>query len=258
MTKGLIRQVFGWERRQQIKEAVLSLSGDREKERDEIDFWRKEMRRFEDWFEGRRTPWDVPPPQSLPEDRVEKRFDRRSNALVTYALNSKRYQQALDIDRGYFKGRRVLDVGCGPLGHLASFDGCERYGVDPLIGKYEILGYPLGKVPIKHEASPAEALPFQDGFFDAVISVNALDHVECFEDAVSEIARVTKRGGEFICSLNYRDVPTPTEPEVFDEERVRSAFAGKFTGAPCREDSSEELLREGVVKRVLWKTRRTE
>lgn len=258
MTKGLIRQVFGWERRQQIKEAVLSLSGVREKERDEISFWRNEIRRFEDWFEGRCTLWDVPPPQSLPEDRIEKRFDRRSNALATYAMNSRRYQQALDVDRGYFAGRRVLDVGCGPLGFLASFDDCERYGVDPLIREYEALGYPLGKVPIKFEASPAEALPFQDGFFDAVISVNALDHVECFEDAVCEIARVTKRGGEFISSLNYRDVPTPTEPEVFDEGRVRSAFAGKFAGGPCREDSSEELMKEGVVKRVLWRTHRAE
>ena len=88
--------------------------------------------------------------------------------------------------------------------------------------------------------------------------MNALDHVACFEDAVYEIARVTKRGGPFICSLNYRDVPTPTEPEVFDEERVRSAFAGKFAGATCREDSSEELLKEGVVKRVLWRTVRAE
>ena len=67
MTKGLIKQVFGWERRQQIKEAVLSLSGVREKERDEINFWRNEIRRFEDWFEGSRTLWDVPPPQSLPK-----------------------------------------------------------------------------------------------------------------------------------------------------------------------------------------------
>ena len=258
MTKGLIKQVFGWERRHQIKEAVLSLRGVREKERDEINFWRNDIRRYEDWFEGRRTLWDVPPSQGLPELRIEKRFDRRSNALITYAQNSKRYQQALDVDSAYFKGRRVLDVGCGPLGFLASFDDCERYGVDPLIGEYEALGYPLGKVPIKFEASPAEALPFQDGFFDAVISVNALDHVESFEDAVCEIARVTKRGGEFICSLNYREVPTPTEPEVFDEGRVRSAFAGKFTGAPCREETSDELMKEGVVKRVLWRTLRAE
>jgi ubiquinone/menaquinone biosynthesis C-methylase UbiE len=38
-------------------------------------------------------------------------------------------------------------------------------------------------------------MPYPDAYFDAVISVNALDHVDDFERVASEMQRVLRKGG---------------------------------------------------------------
>ena len=61
--------------------------------------------------------------------------------------------------------------------------------------------------------------------FDAVISVNALDHVDDFEQVASEMQRVLRRSGTAYFEIEYH-VPTVTEPLALDDSRVRSAFSG--------------------------------
>ena len=76
------------------------------------------------------------------------------------------------------------------------FEGCkEKYCVDHLIEKYQELGYPQKDFfnDVDFVNSKSESMPFENGYLDAVISVNALDHVDDFEKTSTEIKRVLKK-----------------------------------------------------------------
>lgn len=45
-----------------------------------------------------------------------------------------------------------------------------------------------------------DRLPFDDGFFDAVVSIDGIEHLERPFDFVREVARVTRPGGTFLVS----------------------------------------------------------
>jgi ubiquinone/menaquinone biosynthesis C-methylase UbiE len=72
--------------------------------------------------------------------------------------------------------------------------------------------------------SGAEDIPFSDGHFDVVTSLNSLDHVDDVTAAVREIARVVRPGGMFLLEVEVGHDPTPTEPisiwfDILDELR---------------------------------------
>jgi ubiquinone/menaquinone biosynthesis C-methylase UbiE len=89
---------------------------------------------------------------------------------------------------------RVLEVGCGQ-GHLTralADQGVDIIGIDANPNASEIAGHGLVKY------MKAEALEFEDGSFDTVISVHALEHIPDLDGALSEIARVLKPGGQAV------------------------------------------------------------
>jgi ubiquinone/menaquinone biosynthesis C-methylase UbiE len=120
--------------------------------------------------------------------------------------------ESLFLDESSFTGMRVLDVGCGPHGGLMLFKDCERYGVDHLINGYLSIGYPLQDHGITYIDCKAEDMPFAEGFFDMVVCINALDHVDNLELTVKEISRILRMGGRFLGQFNFHKVPARTEP----------------------------------------------
>lgn len=78
------------------------------------------------------------------------------------------------------KGISILDVGCG-TGLSISLGNVT--GLDPSEGL-------LKRAPFPVVCGRAEAIPFKDCSFDAVISVTALHHVADIPLALGEIARV--------------------------------------------------------------------
>ena len=48
-----------------------------------------------------------------------------------------------------------------------------------------------------------ENLPYPDNWFDSVISVNALDHVDDFQAVAKEMIRVVKTGGRIVFEVEY-------------------------------------------------------
>lgn len=131
-----------------------------------------------------------------------------------------RYCAHLMLPADYFKGMRILDVGCGPLGHNLDFTDCEIVGLEPLVDEYRRVGYPCDH--IEYVKAHAEDMPFDDGEFDAVISVNAIDHVDDFEQSIKEIERVCKGIIRVECHYHPAQVCEPLE---LTYERVRSAFS---------------------------------
>ena len=109
-----------------------------------------------------------------------------------------RYKKDLYLNDKSFIGKKVLDLGCGPNGGLIGFTDCDKYGVDHLLDQYREIGYPLDKHGIKYFDAKSEKLPFNNDFFDVVVCVNALDHVDSLEETVYEISRVLKPKGSML------------------------------------------------------------
>lgn len=100
-------------------------------------------------------------------------------------LHREEQEKKIEIIKEYLpvnKDDKLLDLGSGP--GFAKLD-CQIYRVDPSI---ELLKKADGK---KVQAF-AEDLPFEDDFFDKIISVTAMQNFSDLEQAVSEMKRVCK------------------------------------------------------------------
>lgn len=100
--------------------------------------------------------------------------------------------------------RRVLDVGCGTgdlTEQLLERTGAEVVGVDPSPRMLEL----ARRREIPAVAGRAEALPFADSEFDAVLAAWVLYHCGDVDLAVTEIARVTGEGGRLVAVTSGAD-----------------------------------------------------
>jgi SAM-dependent methyltransferase len=136
-------------------------------------------------------------------------WSRRANtyARVTGALTARFVDPLLDAAR-VGVGMRVLDVAAGP-GHVtaaAAARGAEPVGVDIAEGMLAVArrDYPQ----LEFRRGDAEALPFADSTFGAVVGAFVLNHLPRPEVAAAELARVLAPGGRL--ALSVWDVPERT------------------------------------------------
>ncbi len=134
------------------------------------------------------------------------------------------YTDGFGLPAAHFRAKRMLDIGCGPLGTLEwATEAATRVGVDPLAEAYLALN--RGTQAMTYVTAPAERLPFPDGSFDIVSLFNALDHVEDPDAAAAEAARVLAPGGDLLLLCEIDHAPTLTEPH-----RLTEALLGAFPG----------------------------
>jgi SAM-dependent methyltransferase len=98
-------------------------------------------------------------------------------------------------------GLAVLDVGCGFLGPsrmMASVFGCRVAGIDPGTAQRETWKTPAPEVIVRPCAAVAERIPFREGAFDRVISIESAFHYPDKPAFFREACRVLKPGGRFI------------------------------------------------------------
>lgn len=109
-----------------------------------------------------------------------------------------------------WQGQRLLDVGCGDgtftlrLGENFS----EVYGVDVqehYLAKFRESVSGRGNYRVMHMS--AAEMDFPDEFFDKVVTLETLEHVDNLQAAAAEIIRVTKYGGEIVISVPNRLFP---------------------------------------------------
>jgi SAM-dependent methyltransferase len=121
------------------------------------------------------------------------------------------------LDRSFYAGKSVLDIGCGPRGTLEwADDAAARVGLDPLADEYRALGAATHRMT--YVAGSAEQMPFSDQAFDVIATFNSLDHVDSLEDAISEIARVARPDALLLLLTDVGHDPTFTEPQGFGWE----------------------------------------
>jgi SAM-dependent methyltransferase len=185
----------------------------------ELAFWRETLESWTAWYLGRPLGEHFQPP--APEQMVTE-FDLRTNAAVTFSrlYQEVKYVTDLNLHPTALRGLRVLDVGCGPAANLLAFSDCERHGIDPLIDAYRTVGFPLdvwSSMGYAYHCAPAEAMPFPDGFFDAVVSVNAIDHIDDFAQGAAEVRRVLRPDGVFRMHVHYHEATTCEPLELNDD-----------------------------------------
>ena len=110
----------------------------------------------------------------------------------------------------HWQGQRLLDVGCGDgtftlrLGDNFS----DVYGIDVqdhYLTKFRESASGRSNYSIMHMS--ASEMEFPDEFFDKVVTLETLEHVDNLQTTAAEIIRVTKHGGEIIISVPNRLFP---------------------------------------------------
>lgn len=137
------------------------------------------------------------------------------------------YTEFFEFHPMEFEQKRILDIGCGPLGTLNWCNNAQvRIGLDPLALAYRQLGTACHAMT--YVEADCESLPFPDGYFDFVSSFNSIDHVDNLERVCREIERVTAPGGIFLVLTDIHDQPTVNEPQT-----IGWNFAESFDGFDC-------------------------
>ena len=113
---------------------------------------------------------------------------------------------------------RVLEVGTGEgqvARAIAASHGAEVVGVDPTVRQIEEAERRGGGV--EYRRAGAEALPFGDGSFDAVVCCLVFEHIDDLDTAIAEVARVLRVGGRFVFCLNHPLLQTPGSGWIDDQ-----------------------------------------
>lgn len=126
-----------------------------------------------------------------PADYGQEIVKRRSRVTSSYV--------ALD-------GCHVLDFGSGNgaqtvelLKHGCSIVACDiNHGDLKILAEYVRDNNVEGVTPVLYDGA---ALPFPDSHFDVVVSYAVLEHVQDESQALEEIYRVLKPGGDFVISV---------------------------------------------------------
>jgi SAM-dependent methyltransferase len=205
----------------------------------EMMWWLNELSELKRWYDGNADWCGIP---RLTRDKA--RYVSAiwaTNAVVTVHELVPHYLKILRLPRDMFAGKKVLEVGCGPLAPTMQFRGCERQGLDPLVDAYLRCGWPLYDYGITVVNARAESMPYVDSYFDAIVSVNALDHVDNFAQVASEIQRVLRVGDRLYLEIEYHE-PRPLEPQCLNDDKVRASFTS-CTMEKIRERSGRGKIR---------------
>ncbi len=152
---------------------------------------------------------------------------KKSEGVLTNDHYEYFYTGHFGLDRAYYSGKVIVDIGCGPRGSLEWAESASRrIGVDPLADQYLKLG--ASEHSMEYLGSPSENIPLEDGSCDAVFSFNSLDHVEDIDRTIAEIKRITRPGSIFLLLVEVNHEPTACEPHRLTPEGLIQAFAPEF------------------------------
>lgn len=208
--------------------------------------------------------------------RVIASYDEHLSRVTTQSV------EALLDDAGVRAGSRVLDVASG-AGHLsaeAARRGAEALGVDFSAAQVERAR--ACHPGVRFEQGDAEALPFEPGAFDAVVSGFGMCHLPDPDRALQEAFRVLRPGGRVAFTVwappdravvfgalyaairahGTMDVGLPVGPNFFlfsdPAQCVRALRAAGFGSPSCREvqqvwrvsdpDDLFEVIARGTVR----------
>jgi SAM-dependent methyltransferase len=156
-------------------------------------------------------------------DRVREYWNRHIHDLeiTTHPVGSRGFFDDLDqyhfeklhhllrlVDFDGYRGRRVLEVGCGAGIDLARFakGGANVVGVDLASSAIDLAraNFEQQKLVGEFHVANGEALPFPDGSFDLVFAHGVVQYTSNPQRLVDECRRVLKPGGEAVFQVYNR------------------------------------------------------
>lgn len=99
-------------------------------------------------------------------------------------------------------GERVLDLGCGTGRYLTRLTaaGAWPVGADFSLGMLRAARRSVGATPLV-AADPQQALPFNDGTFDATVCALVGEHLERLHVTLRETYRALRPGGRLVFTV---------------------------------------------------------
>ncbi|HOW03146.1 MAG TPA: class I SAM-dependent methyltransferase [Caldisericia bacterium] len=159
---------------------------------------------------------------------------RKAKVTLSY------FSTFFDLNR-LFKGKKVLDIGCGGGGKTAYiakyYEPKQIYGVDlseDFISKAKGFGKSLNIKEMDFLVCNAENLPFKDSEFDSIILFDTFEHLKNPIKVLNEAKRVLKVGGYILISFppyyhpygaHVNDlIPIPWVHLFFDNSALAKAY----------------------------------
>jgi len=172
----------------------------------------------------------APPPEAAAQPRRAAKVTGERVASPEGGFNPtwQRHVAAYALAEQFLRPGTVLDLGCG-VGH--SYDllgGRKTIGVDLDPGALE--GQDRETV-----AADMRKLPFEDGGFPSVLSVQSLEHVPDPERVIAEVVRVLEPAGVAVFITPNRltlgrpdEIIDPYHYVEFDSEELRALCSARF------------------------------
>ena len=127
--------------------------------------------------------------------------DDTRESLLEYHRHLFAYEEAA---RRLVASSRVLEVGCGGGygAQLMASRGFRVTAVDPSMQavRYSATRYPT----VRFAAASGTTLPFAEGAFDAVVSMQVIEHIDDARAYLRELRRIVRPGGQIVLTTPNR------------------------------------------------------
>ena len=153
----------------------------------------------------------------------------------------------------------ALDVGCGlgfPMIELALRLGStgKVFGIDPWKRAIEKINLKIKVLNIKNAEvveGVAEKLPFEDKYFDLIVSNNGLNNVEDLKISLSECYRVSKPRAQLVITFNLEDTMMEFY-NVFEEVMIENNLKDEIQKMKAQIHSKRKPI--GVFETLMKET----
>lgn len=179
----------------------------------------------------------------------KRNFYTKTNKDKDFLISTSGFLDNHEINFREFKGKILVDLGCGPYGEIKGIKILEKknriylkkiIGIDPLINFYKKeIGLVKESKKVQLINAKGEQIPLKNESVDIVISSNAIDHCDIPELTIAEVARILKKNGKFYINvhvlnskfrflssvLKYFD---KNHPHHFTEEKLKNFLKENF------------------------------
>ncbi len=141
---------------------------------------------------------------------------------MNYKIAPTYYTRLLRVQANIVPGETLLNAGCGTGEYnyyLRDHFG-KSHGIDINEEDIETARSLNQDSDIQYDIGDITALTFPDGYFDSIICIDVLEHVEQPEAVLRELARVLKPAGQLIASIPHKNYPFFYDPINFLMERL--------------------------------------
>lgn len=171
----------------------------------------------------------------------------KKRLVNTLSLLSGGHERLLDI--GYGSGLMFPEL----LGRSREVYGLETHGQEAKV--YEMIDKEkLDRQKVILKPGSILAMPWPDGFFDAVVSVSTLEHIKDLDKAMAEIRRVLAPGGEAVLSFPVRNQVTDRFYRLFgyDPRAIHPSGHRDIIAAAEKYFTVEQVLAFPKLKNLDW------